>query len=183
VPARSAQFSPVDAIYTLFPTAEQGLVGMGRFDEEAARLASIFRSASAQSLVVLNEPLGSTSPHDAYLVARDLLSGLRILGARVIMVTHLHDLAREAAQLNQRVAGRSTIATLVAAVRPDGSGDEVTRTYRIVRGLPEGNSYASDIVSAHGLRLEQIERTLRERGQGEDHQQHQISDNVSHTEI
>jgi DNA mismatch repair ATPase MutS len=183
MPARSAQFSPVDGIYTLFPTAEEGLVGMGRFDEEAAKLASIFRSASAQSLVFLNEPLGSTSPHDAYLVARDLLSGLRILGARVIMVTHLHDLAREAAQLNERVTGRSTIATLVAAVRPDGSDNKVTRTYRIVRGLPEGNSYASDIVGAHGLRLEQIERTLRERRQGGDHQQHQISENVSHTEI
>jgi DNA mismatch repair protein MutS len=163
LPARAAELSPVDAIFTLFPAAEQGEVGMGRLDEEAARLASIFRSATEQSLVLLNEPLGSTSPHDAQRIARDLLSGLRMLGARAIFVTHLHDLAREAASLNQVVAGNSAIATLVAVVDEAASSNGVTRTYRVVPGLPDGNSHADDIVLAHGLQLRQIERTLRER--------------------
>lgn len=153
-PAWAARVSPVDAIFTLFPAAEQARTGMGRLDEEAAALAAIFRRAAARSLVLLNEPLGSTSPREAVAIARDVLCGLRLLGARAILVTHLHDLAREVEDLNAAVNGPSRIASLVAAAR----------TYSIVPGLPEGRSYAADIAVAHGLQLGQIERTLRERG-------------------
>jgi DNA mismatch repair protein MutS len=162
VPATTARLSPVDAIYTLFPAAEQAQIGMGRLDEEAAELAAIFRKATAQSLVLLNEPLGSTSPREALLIARDVLGGLRILGTRALLVTHLHELAHDAAALNDAVAGDSRIACLVAgAVESDG---EAERTYRITPGTPDGRSYAVDIALAHGLELRQIARTLAERG-------------------
>jgi DNA mismatch repair protein MutS len=154
VPAASARLSPADAIFTLFPAAEQARTGMGRLDEEAAAMAVIFRRASARSLVILNEPLGSTSPREAVAIARDVLCGLRILGARAILVTHLHELAREAESLNAVVSGPSRVASLVAGAR----------TYTIAPGLPEGLSYAADIALAHGLHLSQIERTLHERG-------------------
>lgn len=165
VPAEQARISPADAIYTLFPAAEQAQTGMGRLDEEAARLATIFRQASERSLVLLNEPLGSTSPREALAIARDLLCGLRILGARAIFVTHLHELAREAEDLNEAVQGPSRVATLVAEAAGEG---EAARTYRIGPGLPGGRSYAADIALAHGLHLSQIERTLRERRQAAD---------------
>jgi hypothetical protein len=162
VPAAAARISPVDAIYTLFPAAETARTGMGRLDEEAAGLAAIFRRATARSLVLLNEPLGSTSPHEALSIARDVLCGLRLLGARAIFVTHLHALAHEAEALNDAIAGPSRIAPLVAGATDDG--DAHTRTYTIARGLPDGSSYAADIAVAHGLQLRQITRTLRERG-------------------
>ncbi len=167
VPAEAARISPVDAIYTLFPAAETAQTGMGRLDEEAARLAAIFRGATRLSLVLLNEPLGSTSPFEAVVIARDVLAGLRMLGARGILVTHLHELAREAAALNEATPGDSLVATLVAEVAAGEGGDEEAggaRTYRIGRGLPDGRSYAADIAVSHGLQLSQIERTLRERG-------------------
>lgn len=154
VPAARARLSPVDAIFTLFPAAEQARTGMGRLDEEAAGLAAIFRRATARSLVLLNEPLGSTSPHEALAIARDLLCGLRILGARAILVTHLHELAREVEALNAAVDGPSRLASLVAGAR----------TYSVAPGLPDGRSLAADIAVAHGLHLSQIERTLRARG-------------------
>lgn len=163
VPATSARLSPVDAMYTLFPAAEQAQIGMGRLDEEAAQLAAIFRKATAQSLVLLNEPLGSTSPREATLIARDVLCGLRMLGARALLVTHLHELASEAAGLNDTVAGASRIACLIAGAATNDGGD-AERTYRILPGTPDGRSYAVDIALAHGLELRQIERTLRERG-------------------
>lgn len=165
VPAEAARLSPADAIYTLFPAAEQAQTGMGRLDEEAARLGAIFRQASERSLVLLNEPLGSTSPHEALAIARDLLCGLRMLGARAILVTHLHELAREADALNAAVPGESRVAALVAGA-DEGEAGDAARTYRIGRGLPGSRSYAADIAVAHGLHLSQIERTLRERREG-----------------
>ncbi|HMQ34805.1 MAG TPA: hypothetical protein PKD53_28970 [Chloroflexaceae bacterium] len=113
-------------------------------------------------MVLLNEPLGSTSPHEALAIARDVVCGLRILGVRAVLVTHLHELAREAADLNAAVEGASLVAPLVAGADEGADGDAV-RTYTVARGLPGGRSYAADIALAHGLHLSQIERTLRER--------------------
>lgn len=166
VPATAARISPADAIFSHFPAAEHAETGMGRLDEEAAQLAAIFRRASPQSLVLINEPLGSTSPREALAIARDVVCGLRILGARAILVTHLHDLAFAAERLNAEVDGPSRVATLAAgAERDPHDGEEhASRTYRISPGLPDGRSYAADIALAHGLRLSQIRSTLRERG-------------------
>lgn len=166
VPAAEATVSPADQIFTLFPTAEATRTGMGRLDQEAAQLAGLFRVATARSLVLLNEPFGSTSPREAIGIARDLLAGLRLLGARAILVTHLHDLARDAESINAAVSGASVVATLIAEVAPPAAGeqDSAVRTYRIIRGLPEASSHAADIALAHGLQLDQIARTLRERG-------------------
>lgn len=164
VPATAARISPVDAIFTLFPAAEQARTGMGRLDEEAERLAGIFRQASARSLVLLNEPLGSTSPREALVIARDVVCGLRILGARAIFVTHLHELAFAANELNELVEGPSRVVSLVAGVAAEADRTGTPRTYRIGPGLPHDRSYASDIALAHGLQLSQIAQTLRERG-------------------
>jgi DNA mismatch repair ATPase MutS len=166
VPAASARISPADAIFTLFPAAEHAQTGMGRLDEEAAHMAAFFRQATAHSLVLINEPLGSTSPREALAIARDVVCGLRILGARAIIVTHMHDLAHAAESLNAKVEGPSRVASLVAGAEGDpADGDEhASRTYRIAPGLPDGRSYAADIALAHGLQLSQIRRTLSERG-------------------
>ncbi len=166
VPGSAARISPVDRIFTLFPEAEQAQTGMGRLDEEAARLAEIFRAATPHSLVLLNEPLASTSPAEAIGIARDLLSGLRLLGARALIVTHLHNLAHELPALNAAIAGQGILGSLVAGAEQH-DGEVVTRTYRITPGMPAGQSYAADIAAQHGLHLSQITRTLRERGLSE----------------
>jgi hypothetical protein len=166
VPGSAARISPVDQMFTLFPEAEQAQTGMGRLDEEAARLAAIFRTATPHSLVLLNEPLASTSPAEATGIARDLLSGLQLLGARALVVTHLHNLAHEIPALNAATAGQETLGSLVAGAEQQ-DGAVVTRTYRITPGMPAGQSYAADIAAQHGLHLSQITRTLRERGLGE----------------
>ncbi|NJN14977.1 MAG: hypothetical protein HC822_01015 [Oscillochloris sp.] len=163
LPASSATISPVRAIFTLFPAAERAEIGKGRLDEEAAQLATIVQQADAEALVLLNEPLGSTSPREATTIAGDVLCGLRMIGARAILVTHVHELAYNAAELNRRVTGPSTITTLVAGASADNP-DHAIRTYQVTAGLPDGRSYAADIALAHGLHLEQIEATLRARG-------------------
>jgi hypothetical protein len=160
VPGRQARISPVDGIYTHFAAAERLDVGGGRLAEELDRLARIFRQASSASLVLLNEPLSSTDHAAARLLSRDILAGLRLLGARTIFVTHLHELVDDA--LDNAPAG---VVSLVAGLAPHpGNGSEPAPSYVIAPGRPQVAGYAAELARQHGLSLPQIAATLRERG-------------------
>ncbi len=170
VPGRRARLSPVDAIYTHFPSQEQAQPGMGRLDEEAERLAGIFKRATPSSLVLLNETLAGTAASEAEAIARDALRGLRLLGARAIYVTHLHDLALTVDEINATTPGTSLVGSLVADADDEAtdnysaSGPQHRRTFRIHPGLPRGRSYASDIARRYGISFPQLSSLLRERG-------------------
>lgn len=173
VPARAARVSPVDTIFTHFPSPEQAQPGMGRLDEEAERLAAIFRRATPRSLVLLNETLAGTAAGEAEVIARDAVRGLRLLGARAVYVTHLHDLALAVDEINATTPGASRVGSLIADVDEgeDAGADEGTaagpehrRTFRIHPGLPRGRSFASDIARRYGISFPQLTALLRERG-------------------
>lgn len=168
VPASSARLSPVDAIFSHFPSHEQAQPGMGRLDEEARRLAEIFHQATPHSLVLLNETLAGTAASEAEALARDALRGLRLLGARAIYVTHLHDLAATVDELNASTPGTSLVGSLVADAEDDDedapSSGHHRRTFRIHPGSPRGRSYASDIARHYGISFPQLAALLRERG-------------------
>jgi DNA mismatch repair protein MutS len=119
VPGSSARLSPVDAIFTHFPTREDTRPGLGRLDAEAERLATIFRVATPRSLILLNEALAGTSALEALDLARGIVRGLRLLGARAIYVTHLHELASEVDAINAGTPGDGTVASLLAEASQD----------------------------------------------------------------
>jgi DNA mismatch repair ATPase MutS len=140
---------------------------MGRLDEEAARLAAIFQRATPRSLVLLNETLAGTAAHEAEALARDAVRGLRLLGARAVYVTHLHDLALAVDELNATTPGTSLVGSLVADAEdeePSAADPEHRRTFRIHPGIPRGRSYASDIARRYGISFAQLTRLLQERG-------------------
>jgi hypothetical protein len=162
VPASAARMSPVDAIYTHFPAREDARPGQGRLDAEAERLAAIFRGATRHSLILLNEALAGTSALEALDLARGVVRALRLLGARAIYVTHLHELAAAVEEINASTPGESTVASLVA-MAGDGEGHH-TRTYRIEPGPPTGTSFAAEIAEQHGISYEQLARLLADQG-------------------
>ena len=167
VPGTSARLSPVDAIYTHFPSREQAHPGMGRLDEEAERLAGIFQRATPLSLVLLNETLAGTAASEAEALARDAVRGLRLLGARAVYVTHLHNLALAVDELNATTPGASLVGSLVADADDEEEsegGPHHRRTYRIHPGVPRGRSFASDIARRYGISYPQLAALLRERG-------------------
>ncbi|MDQ6674662.1 MAG: hypothetical protein M3069_28660 [Chloroflexota bacterium] len=167
VPASSARMSPVDAIFTHFPTGEQTRPGLGRLDVEAERLAAIFHQATPHSLILLNEALAGTSALEALDLARGIVRGLRLLGARAIYVTHLHELASNVDEINATTPGDGTVASLLA----DSSSDDARmdaptgarRTYRIVPRPPQGVSFAAEIAEQHGVSYSQLAQLLRDR--------------------
>ncbi len=161
VPADSVEISPVDAIYLHFPVEENPAMESGRLGEEAKRLRDIFSHATAHSLVLLNESLASTSATESYYLARDIVSTLRILGARAIFVTHLHELAEDCDEINAEINGESLIQSVVSIV--DDSDDTVKRTYKVIPAPPRGRSYAREIAQQYGISFEQLQSLLNDR--------------------
>ena len=164
VPARAARLSLVDAIYTHFPTQESATPGQGRLDDEAARLATIFQRATPHSLILLNEALAGASTAEALDLGIDVVRGLRLLGARAIYVTHLHELAGRVEEINARTAGDGVVGSLVAEAEPDAGEDGFHgRTFRVHPGTPRGIGYASDIAARHGIGYAQLRQLLQAR--------------------
>jgi len=142
---------------------------MGRLDEEAERLAGIFQRATPHSLVLLNETLAGTAASEAEALARDAVRGFRLLGARAVYVTHLHDLAMAVDEINATTPGASLVGSLVADAEEEEEENSATgrhhrRTFRIHPGAPRGRSFASDIARRYGISFSQLAVLLRERG-------------------
>ena len=165
VPTSSARMSPVDGLFSHFPVEERPDMEAGRLGEESQRLHAIFSAATRFSLVLLNESLSSTSAGESLYLAQDIVRSLRLLGARAVFATHLHELAERIDAINRDTPGDSAVASLVSVVTHDDSSQErVRRTYKIIASPPRGVSYAREIASRFGISFEQIAQTLRDRG-------------------
>lgn len=148
VPSETAAISPVDALFTHFPTGADDTIDKGRLGEECARLGQIFDSVSENSLVLLDESLSSTGAYEASYIAAEVIAGFAQVGCRTLFATHLHELS---AQLDEiRAKGGASIDTLVAGIE-DGK-----RSFKIHRASPDGKSYARDIAEKYGLTYENI---------------------------
>ncbi len=164
VPGTEARLSLSDGVWTHFPLPEVDVAGVGRLDEEVERLRQIFTSATAASLIILNEPLTSTSERGALTIATDMVRALQLLGARTILVTHLHELARMIPQLNEQGPPGCGVGSLVAEASTHE--DVVRSTFKIVQGAPIGRSYSHEIARQHGMTYEQLQQLLEERAAG-----------------
>ena len=158
VPAAAAAISPVDGIYTHFPTGAEDTIDKGRLGEECARLGEIFDSITDKSLVLLDESLSSTGSFEASYIAAEVLAGLSRAGCHCLFSTHLHELAAEIDSINARTApaGGVPIDTLVAGIEGEGR-----RSFRITRQKPDGKSYARDIANKYGLTYDSIVEKIK----------------------
>ena len=159
LPANSITLSPVDGIYTHFPTGADDTIDKGRLGEECARLGEIFDIVSADSLVLLDESLSSTGSYEASYIAAEVLAGLSQVGCRCLFSTHLHELASEIDRINEQASqtGGARIDTLVAGIEGEGK-----RSFRIVRAKPDGKSYARDIAERYGLTYSSIMKKIND---------------------
>lgn len=163
VPAAQARLSPVDNIYTHYPSEEKLEQATGRFGDEAQRLGYIFAQATRHSLILLNESLSSTSPGESLYIAQDIARILRRMGTRALFSTHLHELAAEVSTLNATTPGDSLLVSLVAS-HLDVEDDGTQRSYRIVPGAPLGHSYAREVAAKYGISYDQLAELLQRRG-------------------
>lgn len=157
VPCESAQISPVDGIFTHFPSGAEDTIDKGRLGEECARLDEIFDYVTEYSLVLLDESLSSTGSYEASYIASEVLSGISMVKCRGIFSTHLHELSAMIDGINERCTkdGGAVIDTLVAGIE-DGQ-----RSFKIARKKPDGKSYAKDIADKYGISYEHIMKKIK----------------------
>lgn len=142
VPAKSAVISPVNGIYTHFPSSDENNYGKGRLEFECDKLSRILDKVNEDSLLLLDEAFSSTSGQEASYIASEVITALGIIGLRGLFVTHIHDLPMKLEEFNSHKDNKSKIDNLVATMEDTSNGK---RSYKLVRTTPDGLSYARDI--------------------------------------
>jgi DNA mismatch repair protein MutS len=113
VPAKSMRLGIVDRIYTRIGASDNVARGRSTFMVEMTETATILNTATAQSLILLDEMGRGTATFDGLSLAWATLEYLHAnIGARTLFATHYHELTLLAEQLpglkNLRVAVKET---------------------------------------------------------------------------
>lgn len=150
VPAREATLSLVDGIYTHFPVLEKETVNLGRFGKECEGFNQIFRKATMESLLLLNESFSGTSYLESLKIAEEVVKAVKYKRIRMIYNTHLHELANHVGLLNEELANDTPIISLITGYR-DGNN-----TYKVQAGKPLGVSHGIEIARKHKVTYDQL---------------------------
>lgn len=133
--ARTLTLTPATVVLTHFEREEDTELEHGRLDDELRRMDDLVSRLTPGALVLLNEPLTSTNEREGSEIARQVLRALREHHVRVVLVTHMYDLAHT-----------------LALEKCDGSrflraerNDDGTRTFRIVAAPPLTTSFGRDL--------------------------------------
>ncbi len=142
VPARSASMPICDAIYKVSVEKQKASNSAGRFEQECITLSEILKTATKDSLVLIDEAFTSTSSSAAVPIAANFIAELCKIGSKCIFVTHYHQLCETEPKI---AACGSRVDYLHATINGE------TRVYFIQKGKAEANSYAQDIAKKYGL--------------------------------
>ena len=149
VPARSAKIGLVDRIYTRVGASDNIASGESTFLVEMHQAANIVNTATAKSLILLDEVGRGTSTFDGISIAWALTEYIHNrIGAKTLFATHYHEL-NELADLYQR------IKNLKVEVRE--YGDKVIFLHKVVPGFAD-HSYGIQVAQMAGLPEEVTER-------------------------
>lgn len=146
VPAVHARFTVPDTIYTHFERQESLTTLHGKLEDELVRIHEILSSATATSLVILNESFASTTLNDALLIATKVVR--RIVGIRCTAVY--------VSFLDQLASVDRACVSMVGEVAPD---DPARRTFKFTRRPADGLAYAAALANKYGL----THQALRQR--------------------
>ncbi|MEX2325516.1 MAG: DNA mismatch repair protein MutS, partial [Gemmatimonadaceae bacterium] len=144
VPARSASIGLVDRLFTRVGASDNLVRGQSTFMVEMAETSAILHSASARSLVLLDEIGRGTSTYDGVSIAWAVTEHLHDrLQCKTIFATHYHELTQLDEQMpavrNYNVAVRETADRVLFLHRLEPGGAD--RSYGIevgrLAGLPD----------------------------------------------
>ena len=95
VPAKSAEISICDSIFTRIGASDDMTTGQSTFMVEMNEVAYILKNATKDSLLILDEIGRGTSTFDGMSIARAVLEFVadkKKLGAKTLFATHYHEL-------------------------------------------------------------------------------------------
>jgi DNA mismatch repair ATPase MutS len=135
VPSAYFAANVCDRIFTHFTREEDACMNSGKLDEELLRMSSIIDLISVDSMLLVNEPLATTTEREGSEIASEIVTALYEIGVKVLLVTHLFEFSEHMCHLNLPKA-----LFLRAERSEDGS-----RTFCIKPGCPLHTSYGEDL--------------------------------------
>jgi DNA mismatch repair protein MutS len=142
VPASAARIGVVDRIFTRVGASDNLVGGQSTFMVEMAETSAILHSATARSLVLLDEIGRGTSTYDGVSIAWAVTEHLHnVTGCKTIFATHYHELT----QLADELAGVRNYTVAVREV-----GEQVLFLHRLESGAAD-RSYGIEVGRLAGL--------------------------------
>ncbi len=144
VPASSAEIGIVDSIFTRVGASDDLASGQSTFMVEMSEVANIIKTATAKSLLILDEIGRGTSTFDGMSIARAVLefcADKKKLGAKTLFATHYHELT----VMEDLLDGVKNYSIAVKK-----RGDDITFLRRIIRGGAD-DSYGIEVAKLAGV--------------------------------
>ena len=144
VPAKSADISIVDRIFTRVGASDDLASGQSTFMVEMTEVANILRNATDRSLLILDEIGRGTSTFDGLSIAWAVIEHIadkNKLGAKTLFATHYHELT----ELEGKIPG---LINYCVAVKENGK--DVVFLRKIIRGGAD-RSYGIHVARLAGV--------------------------------
>jgi DNA mismatch repair protein MutS len=149
VPARSAKLSIVDRVFTRIGASDNLARGRSTFMVEMTETAAILHTATARSLILLDEVGRGTSTYDGLAIAWAAVEYLHSrVRAKTLFATHYFELTELAEQLEG-------VKNYHVSVKETGGGIAFLRK---VEPGPANRSYGIEVGKLAGLPMEVVER-------------------------
>ncbi len=152
VPAKQAEISIVDAIFTRVGASDDLSSGRSTFMVEMSEVSEILKNATTKSLVILDEIGRGTSTFDGMSIAKAVVEYIydkgNNLGCKTLFATHYHELT----DMESKLSG---VVNYNIAVKK--RGDEITFLRKIVKGGAD-DSFGIQVAKLAGVPDAVIER-------------------------
>jgi DNA mismatch repair protein MutS len=152
VPALAARIGVVDRIFTRVGASDNLVRGQSTFMVEMSETSAILHTATARSLVLLDEIGRGTATYDGVSIAWAVTEHLHdAIGCKTVFATHYHELTQLADEL-------TALRNFNVAVRE--AGDQILFLHRLEPGGAD-RSYGIEVGRLAGLPAEVIQRARR----------------------
>lgn len=162
LPADAVKIAPVNSIFTIFSGGETDNYEDSRMGEEVRQIKEMLPNVTGNSVIIMNEPLTSTSPMEGSEICADLIRTLLDRNASGVIATHFYELYDFLPQIEKIHPGKT--GSLITVTIPDPKSDIAIRTYKIKIGSPQKKSYALEVAATHGITLRQMHSRFEDRG-------------------
>lgn len=143
VPGAAARLHLFDQLFTHFGRTEDLDSLSGKLEDDLRRIRQSLLTATADSVLVLNEVFASTTLDDARFLGAKVLAKVVALDCLCLQVTFVEELATFA----------PSVVSMTSTIVP---GRPAERTFRVVRAPADGLAYALAIADKHRVTYAQL---------------------------